>query len=109
MSRVLLFDRIKSFVQSSHIYGHIWLSDAFVAQENVFKKPTNKTPVNFSVFGLLMSYCPGLIVQSDRASKYLISSAEQPNIGLLISYLDSNSISGGTSLERTLNAVVINP
>lgn len=108
MSRVLLFDRIKSFAQSSHICGHIWSSDAFLAQENVFKKPTDKTPVNFSVFRLLVSHCPGFIVQSDGASKYSISSAEQMNIGLLISYLGSNSISGGTSLERTLTAVVIN-
>lgn len=109
MPHVLLFNRIKSFLQFSHIYGHIWSSDASLAQENVLKKPTNRMPVNVSVFRLLVSHYAGFIVQSDRASKYFISSAKQPNIGLLISYVDSNSISGGTSLERTLTAVVINP
>lgn len=109
MSHVLLFDGLKSFVHFSHIYGHMWSSDAFIARENVFKKPTNKTPVKFSVCRLLVSRCPSLLVQSDGASKYFISSAEQPNIGLLISYLDSNSSSWGTGLERTLTFVVINP
>jgi len=88
------------------VSGHLML---FLLKKMSLKKPKPKTPVNFSVFRLLVSHCPGFIVQSDGASKYFTSSAEQLNILPLISYLDSNSISGGPSLERTLTAVVINP
>lgn len=90
------------------ISGHL-MPLFFFHQENIFKKPTNKTPINFSVFRLLVSHCPGFMVQSEGDSEYFMSSAEQLNIGLLMSYLDSNSICGGTGLERTLPAVIINP